>query len=169
MDMSKKKNIKEMVEYTYRDIGQEYLMKKKVVRVVIIAIITTIALAVFVALYIDERQKVQATYKKQYEIGLRAVIEDINSYQKAEGDLEFRYRRLVSDMNMASSFLFLLDGKEDNKKNIQELYTVLLRYPEQSVTKLDDMKVAIDDILQGLDKGYDEAQKIVDIIDKKGQ
>ncbi len=169
MDMSKKKNIKEMVEYTYRDIGQEYLMKKKVVRVVIIAIITTIALAVFVALYIDERQKVQATYKKQYEIGLRAVIEDINSYQKAEGDLEFRYRRLVSDMNMASSFLFLLDGKEDNKKNIQELYTVLLRYPEQSVTKLDDMKVAIDDILQGLDKGYDEAQKIVDSIDKKGQ
>lgn len=169
MNMSKKKSVKEMIEYTSRDIGQEYLMKKKVVRAVIIAIITTIALAVFVALYIDERQKVQATYQKQYEIGLRAVIEDINSYQKAEGDLEFRYRRLVSDMNMAASFLFLLDGKEDKKKNIQELYTVLLRYPEQSVTKLDDMKTAVDDILQGLDKGYDEAQKIVDSIDKKGQ
>ena len=72
-------------------------------------------------------------------------------------------------MNMAASFLFLLDGKEDKKKNMQELYTVLLRYPEQSVTKLDDMKTAVDDILQGLDKGYDEAQKIVDSIDKKGQ
>lgn len=169
--MSKKKKLndpKGMIEYTYRDLGQEYLMKRKTVRAVVLSIVTTLALIVFIALYVDECKRVQETYREQYTVMLRQVVEDIESYQNAEGDLDFRYRRLTADMNTAASFLFLLEEMEEEKKAVQELYTVLLRYPEQSADGLEDIKTALNDILANLDKGYDEVTAFVDGIDKKG-
>ena len=158
----------EMFKYTSRDMGQEYLMKKKVIRIVVALVITLIALAVFIALYVDECKIVRETYHEQYTIMLRQVLEDIDSYQNAEGDLEFRYRRLTADMNTAASFLFLLDEMEEEQKAIQELYTVVLRYPVQTAEGLEEIKTALNDILANLDKGYDEVRSFVDGIDKKG-
>lgn len=166
---NKKNDLQNMVEYTYRDIGQEYLMKRKVVRSVILAIITMVALAVFIALYLDEKKKVQQTYQKQYELTLKTVLDDIESYKNADGDLDFRYRRLTADMNTAASFLFLLDEHEEEKKAIQGLYTVLLRYPKQGAERLDNIKEAIEHVLDGVDKGYEEVLAIVDGVNKKGQ
>ena len=69
--MAKKKDnkdrIQEMFRYTARDNGQEYIMKKKMLRAVFIAIITLIALAVFIALYLDEKKTVQQTFRKEYK------------------------------------------------------------------------------------------------------
>ncbi len=169
--MSKTKkpsDAKGMIEYTYRDMGQEYLMKRKTVRAVVFSIVTALALIVFIALYVDECKRVQQTYRDQYAIMLQQVTEDIGSYRDAEGDLEFRYRRLTADMNTAASFLFLLDGMEEEKKAVQELYTVMLRYPVQTAASLDTIEAAINDILANLDKGYDELRSFVEGIDKKG-
>lgn len=169
--MSRKKkpnDPKSMIEYTYRDMGQEYLMKRKTERAVVTAIITTLALIVFIALYVDECKRVQETYREQYTVMLRQVVEDVESYQNAEGDLEFRYRRLTADMNTAASFLFLQNDLEEEKKTIQELYTVMLRYPVQTADGLEEIKTALNDILANLDKGYDEVNSFVDGIDKKG-
>ncbi len=157
-----------MIEYTYRDMGQEYLMKRKTVRAVVVSILTTLALIVFIALYLDECKRVQETYREQYTVMLRQVVDDIESYQNAEGDLDFRYRRMTADMNTAASFLFLLEGQEDEKKAAQELYTVMLRYPEQTADGLEEIKTAVNDILANLDKGYDEVRAFVEGIDKKG-
>lgn len=169
MRRTKKPNdAKGMIEYTYRDLGQEYLMKRKTVRAVVFSIITALALVVFIALYVDECKLVQETYREQYTVMLRQVVEDVESYQNAEGDLEFRYRRLTADMNTAASFLFLLNEMEEEKKAIQELYTVFLRYPVQTADGLEEIKTAINDILASLDKGYDEVRSFVDGIDKKG-
>ncbi|MBR6897867.1 MAG: hypothetical protein IKN24_06825 [Lachnospiraceae bacterium] len=159
---------KNLVDYTYRDYGQEYIMKRKMVRAIIFAIFAAIAACVFAALYVDEVKRVQETYRTQYAKGLTTVNADIDSYLNAEGDLEFRYRRLVADMNTAASFLFLVDGREDDKKSMQELYTVFLRYPVQTKERLEEIKTAIGDILANLDKGYDEVNAIVEAIDKKG-
>lgn len=158
-----------MLEYTYRDLGQEYLMKRKAVRAVATSIITIIALIVFIALYVEETREVQRTYQKQFEIGLKTVCDDIDSYRNAEGDLEFRYRRLVADMNTTASFLFLMKKHEEQKKVIQTLYTVVLRYPEQSRSRLDEIYDALTDLRNGLDKGYDEIKTFTDSIDRKGQ
>lgn len=170
MSRKKKNNdVQSMVAYTSRDIGQEYLMKRKMVRAVIISIITLVALAVFIALYLDEKKKVQQTYHDQYEKTLKTVLTDIQGYEKAEGDLEFRYRRIVADMNTAASFLFLMDDHVEEKKTMQECYTVLLRYPVQSRELLEKIEEAINHVLEGMDKGYEEVEAIVESIDKKGQ
>ena len=94
----KKDEAQKMLEYTYRDSGQEYLMRQKMLRAIVIAIILGIALTVFIALYVAE------TYRAQYNKSLIAVLEDIHSYQNADGDFELRYRMLVSDMASANSF-----------------------------------------------------------------
>ena len=166
----KKETAKDLVNYTYRDNGQEFIMKRKMVTAIIVTILFAIALAVFIALYIDERAKVQETYKRQYGLCIEKVIYDIDSYTGAEGDHEFRYRRIVADMNSVASFAFLIDDLEiaDRKIAVNELYTAFLKYPVQVKDKLEDAKAALEDINANLDKGYDEAAAIVESIDLKG-
>ena len=162
----------EIFKYTARDMGQEYIMKKKVIRAVVALIITLIALAVFIALYMDESRKVQETYRLQYSKCIETVIADIDSYQNAEADYEFRYRRIVADMNSVSSFVFLIEEKdfEDEKKTINELYSAFLKYPQQMQEKerLASARTALEDIYANLDKGYEEAAAVVASLDLKG-
>ena len=158
----------EMFKYTARDIGQEYIMKNKMIAAIVLMIIAVIALAVFIALYIDESRKVQETYRLQFHKCIELVIGDIDSYNNAEGDYEFRYRRITADMNSVSSFSFLLEDTEEHKKTINELYTVFLKYPEQMSKKLDEARQALEDIKANLDKGYEEADAIVASIELKG-
>lgn len=170
---SKENNkLDEMFKYTARDMGQEYIMKKKVIRTVVALVITVIALAIFIALYVDETRRVQETYRAQYLTCVEAVITDIDSYQNAEADYDFRYRRIVADMNSVSSFAFLLQSEdfEEKKKTVNELYTVFLKYPQQmqEADKMAAARTALEDIYANLDKGYEEAQALVDSIDKKG-
>ena len=158
----------EMLKYTYRDIGQEYIMQRKMVRAIVALAITAIALAVFIALYIDETRRVQETYRAQYHKCIETVIADIESYDNAEGDYDFRYRRIVADMNSVSSFAFLIKDFDEEKKTINELYTVFLKYPEQMSEKLDEAHQALSDIYANIDKGYEEADALIESIDLKG-
>lgn len=170
--MSKKKTntAQDMIKYTSRDIGQEYIMKRRMVTAIVVAIIFAIALVVFIALYIDTSNKVQETYKRQYSLSIENVIYDIDSYNGAEGDKEFRYRRVVADMNSVASFAFLINDLEtnDRRNTMNEFYTIFLKYPEQMQTKMDEAKQALTDINANLDKGYEEAQALIDSIDLKG-
>ncbi|MBR4361713.1 MAG: hypothetical protein IKP42_03085 [Ruminococcus sp.] len=136
---------------------------------IILFTITFVAMLVFVGLYIDETKRTQETYYVQYTTNMKHVSEDISSYLNAEGDKDFRYTRIVSDMSSANSFAFLLDRlSEEDKKAVNELNACIMKYPEQMPAKLGDMQKAVDDILAGLDKGYEEAQALVDSIDKLG-
>ena len=148
--------------------NQETIMKRRMVTAIILCIITIIGMLVFIGLYIDETKRVQETYKAQYHTSLKHVSDDVTSYLSAEGDLEMRYTRLVSDMSNAASFAFLLDGFTEKQIIVNELATCLLKYPEQMREKLEDVKKAVDDMQQELDKGYEEAKEIVDSINKKG-
>ena len=106
---SKKQNKDDLYKYTTRDLGQEFIMKKKMIAAIFALLITLSALAVFIALYVDERKRVQQTYYEQYLKCVETTIQDIDSYNNAEGDLEFRYRRIVADMSSVNSFAFLID------------------------------------------------------------
>lgn len=143
-------------------------MKRRMIRAIILFLITFIALLVFIALYIDETKRVQETYRKQFRTNLSHVVEDIDSYTNGEGDLELRYMRIVSDMSSANSFKFLLNDAEDEKKTVNEITTCLIKYPEQMKEKLPELKTVLSDILDDLDKGYDETAALVDSIDKQG-
>ena len=148
--------------------NQEKLMKRRMIRAIILFIITFIALLVFIALYTDEKKRVQETYRKQYRANLTKVIEDIDSYKNSEGDHELRYMRIVSDMSSANAFAFLINSFEDKQITVNELTTCTMKYPEQMKEKLDDMRQALSDIIDDLDKGYEEAEAVVSSVDKKG-
>lgn len=164
----KKNDAQSMLEYTYRDSGQEYLMRQKMLRAIVIAIVLGIALIVFVALYVAETKRVQETYRAQYEKSLVNVAADIQSYLNADGDFELRYRMLVSDMANANSYAFLLNDFTDRQKSINELYTVILKYPDQTKEKMEELDTVFQDLLDNLDKGYEEMDQFVASIDLKG-
>lgn len=148
--------------------NQEAIMKRKMVTAIIVSIVTIIGMLVFIGLYIDETKRVQETYKEQYHTSLKHVSDDITSYLNAEGDLEMRYTRIVANMSNADSFAFLLEDFTEKQKTVNELSTCLLKYPEQMSEKLEDVQKAVDDMRKDLDKGYEEAQAIVDSVNKKG-
>ena len=56
----------------------------------------------------------------------------------------------------------------EKQKTINEFHYCFVKYPEQMSKKLKDADTAIFDIAYGLDKGYDEAQAVVDSINKLG-
>ena len=165
---TKKEQAESMLEYTYRDMGQEYLMRKKMWRAVVIAVLLGIALIVFVALYMSERQVVQATYQLNYAKSLEIMLYDIDNYRNADGDLDLRYRMILSDASAASSFGFLIEDFDDEQKAMNELYTVLLKYPEQSQKRMEEIEVLISDVLETKDDAYKHIEEFVLDIDKKG-
>ena len=149
---------------------QEKLIKQRMFIRTILFSITVIALVVFIALYADEKRRVQETYQNRYEANMERVQEDILSYLEAEGDYEMRYTRLLADMSTAKEFAFLIHQFDDKQIIINEMYTVLLKYPEQmqEEERLKEMYTAVSDILKHLDKGYAEAERLVDDVDKQG-
>ena len=143
-------------------------MKGKLVSTIILLIATLIALLIFIALYVDETHKVQKTYRDQYRTELGHVSGEIEGYLKAEGGHDTRYFMVIGYMSSASSYAFLLDNFTEEQKTMNQLYTCLIKYPEQMSERLEDVKKAVDHILEDLDKGYDEVREIIDSIDKKG-
>lgn len=146
-------------------------MKRKMIRAIIFSVITSVALAVFIGLYVDECNRVQETYRTQFNANLAHTIDSVESYQDAEGDLDARYRRILSDMSSADSFAFLLKNlTEEQKIAVNELHTCLLKYPEQmqEPERMEALRQTLVDLHENLDKGFDEAKALVDGIDKKG-
>ena len=135
---------------------------------IIVAIVTLAALLVFIGLYIDETKRVQETYRKQYKINLAHVTEDLDSYINSEGDKDMRYTRLISDMSSVNSFAFLIDDFTEQQKAMNQINTALIKYPVQMKEKLEELREIVKDISNDLDKGYDNAFKLVDSLDKKG-
>ncbi|MBR1393165.1 MAG: hypothetical protein IJ561_04950 [Ruminococcus sp.] len=148
--------------------NQDKLMKRRMIIAYILLGITVIALIVFIGLYIDETQRVQETYRKQYRTELGHVVEEIDIYSEAEGDRTMIFNRIANYMGNAGAFAFLLEDFEESQIIINETATALIKYPEQMSEKLEDLKTAVNDILADLDKGYDEAQEIVKSLDLKG-
>ena len=150
--------------------GQEELMKRRMVRAIIMTVISLIALVVFIGLYIDETHRVQETYRAQYKQSLYHVSEDISDYLSGEADYDMRYTRIVCDMSNANSFAFLIKDFTRQRKTVNKLYTCLLKYPEQMNNEemLKKVDKAVKDMAKDLDKGYDEADAIIDSIDKLG-
>ena len=165
---NKKDALQGMIDYTYRDMGQEFIMRRKMLRAIVLMIITMIALVVFIALYIDERQKVQETYRKQYVKAIETADDEIKGYLNADGDLDYRYRMIFTSMAEARVFAFLRKDFVDNQKSINELYTVFLKYPDQTRERMEEVKVLLDDILSEKREAYDNINEFVDSIYKKG-
>lgn len=150
---------------------QEQLMKKRMTRAIVLFLITLAALLIFIGLYIDARNSIQETYRTEFNSYVVKAAASIDSYLDAEGDLPLRYRRILSDISSADAFAFIMTGlTEDQKRSFNELHACMLKYPEQMQDKkrLQDMRTALTDISQNLDKGFDETAEIVASIDKKG-
>ena len=131
-EKTNKEQVQKMIEYTYRDSGQEYLMRQKMLRAIVLAIVLAIALVVFIALYVAEKHKIQETYRTKYQKALIDVAADVDSYRNADGDFDLRYRMLISDMATANSFAFLLEDFTEQQKTVNGFYTVVIKYPQQT-------------------------------------
>ncbi len=165
---NKKDAVQKMIEYTYRDMGQEFLMRKKMLRAIVLSIVATIALIVFIALYIGETQRVQEEYKKQYLKGVESAIDDIDAYLAADGDYELMYRMILSDVSNANSYAFLLKNFEREQKSFNQIYTVVLKYPEQTGEKMEEIQDLFENILSYDNEAYDKIDTFVESINKKG-
>ena len=148
--------------------NQEKIMKRRMISAIILWVLTLIALLIFIGLYIDETHRVQETYIKQYKVELGHASKEIELYIANKGDVDHRYRRISGYVACADSYAFLIDDFGEEQKTINEISTCLLKYPEQMSGKMEELKQAFDDIDADLDKGYEEAQAIVDSIDKLG-
>lgn len=148
--------------------NQDKIMKRRMITAIGVAIVTLIALVIFIGLYVDETRRVQETYKKQYRTELRHVVEEIDIYQQAEGDHELVYKRIMTYMSNAGAFAFLIEDFSDKQIIINEISTLLIKYPVQMEPKLEDLKTAVNDILSDLDKGYDECRELFESIELKG-
>lgn len=158
-----------MLHYTARDYGQEYIMKRKMIRAIFIAIMLAIALIVFIALYMDQSGRVQETYRTKYTKSLETVVFDLEEYTNAEADYELRYRMVLADMSNVNAFAFLLDDFEKEQKSINKLYTCFLKYPQQMQQRIDEVKEILEKILNVNNKdSYDGIDKFVDTINLKG-
>lgn len=150
---------------------QEQIMKRKMHGALVLFAVTLLALLVFIGLYIDETRRVQETYRTQFIAHLDQASGAITSYLDAEGDYPLRYRRILGHISGADSFAFVMDGlTEDQKRAVNELYSALLKYPEQmqETERLEAMQQAVDDMSDSLDKGFEEASAVVESLDKKG-
>ena len=149
---------------------QETLIRQRLVSRTILLSIAVIALLVFIGLYADEKRHIQESYQNRYEANLELVQEDILSYLDAEADHDMRYTRLLMDMSTAKEFAFLINDFSDKQIIVNGMYTILLKYPEQmqEEERMKDMYTAVGDILRHIDKGYEEAQALVNDVDKLG-
>ena len=148
--------------------NQDKIMKRRMITAICLMIISFIALAVFIGLYIDETHRVQDSYKKQFRTELGHAAEETEIYLDAEGGKDLIYRRITMYMGNASSFAFLIEDFTDQQRIINEVSTALMKYPEQMSGKISDLKTAVNDILADLDKGYDEMKAIFESLDLKG-
>lgn len=148
--------------------NQEKIMKAKMVTAFIMFFAALAGLFVMTGLYIDKSQEVQDTYKDKYKQNLESTVEEIDTYLKNEKDFELRYNMIISNLGAARNMVFLIDGYTEEQKTINELHYCYIKYPEQMKDKLKDTKTALEHIIQNLDKGYDEADKIVGSVDKLG-
>ncbi len=148
--------------------NQEKIMKRRMITAFVLFGITLVALLVFIGLYIDETHRVQETYRKQYMTEINHAAREIELYMEHKGDTQERYKRITSFVTCANSFLFLMDETSDKQIAINEINTCLIKYPEQMSGKMEDLKKALDDIYANLDKGYEEAEEIVNSVNKKG-
>ncbi|SKA69948.1 hypothetical protein SAMN02745111_01951 [Eubacterium uniforme] len=167
--VKKNNSVDTMLHYTARDYGQEYIMKRKMIRAIFIAIMLAIALIVFIALYMDQAGRVQETYRTKYTKSLETVVFDLDDYKNAEADYELRYRMILADMSNANAFAFLLDDFEKEQKSINGLYTCFLKYPQQMQQRIDEVKEILEKILNVNNKdSYEGIDKFVDTINLKG-
>ena len=163
-----KDTAKNMIEYTARDYGQEYIMKKKMWRAIILFLLTLIALIVFIALFINEKQTVQETYRKQYRRAVTNLGASIDDYQNADANDDLWYRMIVSDAADMKSFIFLIDEMEEEQKSINGLYTTILKYPEQSKKRMKEIRELVQNLEDANGDAYDKINEFVDTIELKG-
>ena len=71
-------------------------------------------------------------------------------------------------MSVANAFAFLLKDFTERQKSVNELYTVFIKYPDQTRERIDEVEVIFADLTANLDKGYEEMDDFVASIDLKG-
>lgn len=148
--------------------NQEKIMKAKMITAIVIAAAAFVAAFIFAGLYYDQRKLNRLTYIEQYETNIAQAAEELDRYNEKKTDYELHYNMVLSDLGAARAMIFLVDGKTDEQKAINEIHYCFVKYPEQMQDKLAESAQAFHDIADHLDKGYDEVREIVDSIDRLG-
>ena len=149
--------------------NQEKIMKMKMVSAIIIAIAAIVVAFIFGGLYYDQKKQNRLEYIDKYEDNISQAAKEIDTYLEKKTDYDIHYNMILSDLGAARSLIFLVDDYTDKQKPVNELHYCFVKYPEQMKEKLKETSKALKDISANLDKGYKEAQEIVDSIDKKGK
>ncbi|MBS7369596.1 MAG: hypothetical protein KIG62_05560 [Oscillospiraceae bacterium] len=148
--------------------NQEKIMKAKMITATVISITALIAAFIFAGLYYDRLKLNRLAYIEQYEQNIAEAAEEIDKFIEKKTDYELHYNMVLSDLGAARAMIFLVDGKTDEQKAINEIHYCFVKYPEQMREKLAESAQAFHDIADHLDKGYDEVREIVESVDRLG-
>ncbi|MBQ8107286.1 MAG: hypothetical protein IJ129_00890 [Ruminococcus sp.] len=148
---------------------QTKVMKRRMVTAIILFSITFVAMLIFIGLYIDASRRVQETFRKQYSVSLEHTVEAIDAYLDGEGDHDMRYTRIISEMSCANSYAFLIKNFTSEQKTANEVYSALIKFPDQMKGNLEDLRGALKNMSKDLDKGYKKADEIIESLDLKGK
>ncbi len=148
--------------------NQEKIMKAKMMTAIIVSIAAMVAAFIFAGLYFDQRKLNRLEYIEQYEANITQAAEELDIFLEKNTDFELHYNMVLSDLGAARAMIFLVDGKTDEQKAINEIHYCFVKYPVQMRERLSACAQAFHDIADHLDKGYDEVRAIVDSIDRLG-
>ena len=75
---------------------------------------------------------------------------------------------IMSDIADAKSFIFLIDDYEKEQKSINGLYTVILKYPEQTQERMAEIRELVQNLQDNNGDAYDKIDAFVETIELKG-
>ena len=148
--------------------NQEKIMKAKMITAIVIAAASLIAAFIFAGLYFDRCKANRLEYIEQYENSIAQAAEELDYFIAKQTDYDLHYSLVLSDLGAARAMIFLVDGKIDEQKAINEIHYCFAKYPEQMSGRLSEAAQAFHDIADHLDKGYDEVRDIVNSVDRLG-
>lgn len=148
--------------------NQEQIMKAKMITAIIIAALSVIAIFVFAGLYFDQREKNRLEYIGQFEESISAAAEEIDKYLEDNVDYDLHYDMAISNLGAARAMIFMVDDYTEKQKLINEIHFCFIKYPQQMKDRLPEVSQAFHDIVDHLDKGYEEVQLITESVDKLG-
>lgn len=142
--------------------------RKKLMLWRLLAAILTIALLVFICLYVLAKMEFETRAKESFVASVDNAVLLIDECAESDFDYDRRYREICAELNSARQMLFWTSEDRDRKICMNELYFAFLRMPNQARLYLSDISDGLSALSEGkTESGYSILQNILSRMDKQ--
>ena len=146
--------------------SRENRLLKRLMATRIACTMLTIALIVFVCMFVNELKTTEQTYLDRYKKAITSTTEKLDDCTNNPFDYDRKYRDIIGDVGLCREFVFLADLPQDQKNIMNKLYYVFVKVPNQAKLNMEAITAAFKDIdAENSDKGYEALKSIIENID----